>query len=144
MGRKLEIKLEIAQREELETGYRTGNSHAFRQRCRMILLKADKMVTKDICPIVEIESETQVNTWIKRYRDSYKTEGLSILHNKAGQGRPPVFDKVQDEQKVKAAVKKERQRLSQAKLILEQEMDKSFHLKTLKRFLKNLSADINA
>ena len=71
MGRKLEIELKTAQRAELETGYRTGKSHAFRQRCRMILLKADKIVTKDICPMVEIESETQVNGWIKRYRDSY-------------------------------------------------------------------------
>ncbi len=144
MGRKLEIELKTAQRAELETGYRTGKSHAFRQRCRMILLKADKIVTKDICPMVEIESETQVNGWIKRYRDSYHIQGISILHNKPGQGRIPVFDKLQDEERVKIAVKKERQRLSQAKLILEQEMGKSFHLKTLKRFLKNLSADINA
>ena len=144
MGRKLEISIDKDQREELEQCYRFGKSHAFRQRCRMILLKASNMVTREICPIVGIESETEVNKWIKRYRNSYKDQGISILHNKAGQGRKLTFDVEKDEQKVRAAVKQERQRLSQAKLILEQEMKTSFHLKTLKRFLKNLTADISA
>ena len=49
-----------------------------------------------------------------------------------------------DEKKVKALVKKERQRLKHAKEDLEKELGKEFSLKTLKRFLKNLSADGNA
>jgi len=40
-------------------------------------------------------------------------------------------------------VKKERQKLSNAKLILEKQLGKSFSLKTLKNFLKTLVGDIN-
>jgi hypothetical protein len=41
---------------------------------------------------------------------------------------------------VRQAVQKERQRLGQAKLLLEQELQKEFSLKTLKRFLKKMAA----
>jgi len=44
---------------------------------------------------------------------------------------------------VRAAVVAERQRLSQAKLLLEQQLGKEFSLKTLRRFLKKLSAATN-
>lgn len=67
--------------------------------------------------------------------------GLQGLHTKPGQGRKPILDKEEDGARVKAAVKKERQRLRHAKAGLEGELGKEFSLKTLKRFLKNLSAD---
>ena len=44
---------------------------------------------------------------------------------------------------MRKAVVEERQRLSQAKLLLEQQFGKEFSLKTLKRFLKKLSAATN-
>jgi transposase len=144
MGRNLKIELEKEQSDELENGYRHGQSHAFRQRCRMIMLKSTHMLSKDICDIVGIKSEHQINKWIKLYQNGYKEHGIQILHNKPGQGRKATFDKEKDKERVRAAVRKERQRLSQAQLILEKEMDKRFHLKTLQRFLKSLSADINA
>lgn len=143
MGRNLKIEISKDQRIELEKGYRKGKSHAFRQRCRMILLKSEGKLSKEICELVGIKSQYQVNEWIKRYKEGYSHQGLSILHNEAGQGRKPTFDKEKDGEKVRKAVQTERQRLSQAKDMLEQEMNKSFHLKTLKRFLKNLSADTN-
>ena len=141
MGRNLKIEITKEQREELEKGYRYGKSHAFRQRCRIILYKSEGKLTRDICELVEIKSQHQVNKWVKRYKECYEKEGLSALHNESGQGRKPIFDQEKDLEKVRKAVEKERQRLSQAKVILEQEMDKSFHLKTLKRFLKKLTAD---
>ena len=48
-----------------------------------------------------------------------------------------------DTAKVRQAVQLERQRLSQAKLLVEQELKKEFSLKTLKCFLKKLSAATN-
>jgi transposase-like protein len=141
MGRTLKVILTNEQRLELEHGYRTGDSHSFRQRCRMVLLKSSGKLTKDICQIVGIHSQNQVNTWIKRYQSHYDTVGISVLHNAEGQGRKPIFDSKTEIEKIKAVVKQERQKLSNAKEILEKELNKSFNIKTLKNFLKVLTAD---
>jgi len=145
MGRKiLSIELSVSQREELESGYRNGKSHTFRQRCRMLLLKHSGLSSKEISPIVGIKSQNQINHWIKRYEDLYSELGIKALHNEPGQGRKPILDLEKDKEGVRQAVEAERQRLSQAKRLVEEQTGKTFHLKTLKRFLKNLSADTNA
>ena len=141
MGRKLEVKLTVSQREELEKGYRTGKSHAFRQRCRMVLLKSEGVFSKEITKIVGLSGQNHVNTWVKRYLEGYAREGIQVLHNKAGQGAKPKLDKSKDEAKVRERVQMDRQRLSKAKELLEADLGKQFSLQTLKRFLKNLSAD---
>jgi transposase len=141
MGRKLEISLDAKQREELETGYRTGKSHAFRQRCRMVLLKSEGQFSKDIAKIVGIESQSQINDWIRRYKTDYESQGIEVLHNKPGQGRKHKLDKDLDEAVVRRRVTENRQRLSKAKELLEGDLGRKFSLKTLKRFLKNLSPD---
>jgi transposase-like protein len=143
MGRTLKVILTNEQRLELEHGYKTGDSHAFRQRCRMVLLKSSGKLTKDICQIVGINSQNQVNIWIRRYQSHYDTIGISVLHNADGQGRKPIFDSKTESEKIKAVVKQERQKLSIAKQILEKELNKSFNIKTLKNFLKVLTADTN-
>jgi transposase len=144
MGRKLEIALTTAQREELENGYRNGKSHAFRQRCRMVLLKSEGRFSKDIAEMVGIQSQIQINQWIRRYQTGYAIQGIQVLHNQAGQGRKQKLDKSRDEAIVRQRVMGDRQRLSKAKELLESDLNKQFSLKTLKRFLKNLSADSNA
>ena len=144
MGRNLKIELTSGQRLELEQGYRTGSSHAFRQRCRMILLKADGCSAKDILPVVGIKSQSEVTKWVKRYSKAYQSLGIDVLHNKPGQGRKAVFSIEKDKDRVTKAIEEERQRLSQAKVLLEKEHDKPFHVKTLKRFLKLLAAPTNA
>jgi putative transposase len=144
MGRKLEVNLSANQREELEIGYRTGKSHAFRQRCRMVLLKSEGRFSKDIAQIVGIQSQIQINTWVRRYKTGYESEGIQVLHNQSGQGRKQKLDRVRDEAAVRRRVTEDRQRLSKAKELLEADLNQKFSLKTLKRFLKNLSADSNA
>ena len=144
MGRKLAITLSDAQRSELEKGYRNGKSHAFRQRCQMILLKAEGRFSKEIAKIVGIKSQKQINSWVKRYKEKYAEEGIHILHNEPGQGRKQILDRRQEETLIRQRVKQERQRLSKAKDLLESNLNKKFSLMTLKRFLKNLSADSNA
>lgn len=141
MGRKILLQLNEAQREELEEGYRNGRGHTFRQRCRMVLLKFQGLPSKEISPIVGIKSQNQINRWVKRYEECYAELGIEALRNEPGQGRKTILDPERDQDKVRHAVQSERQRLSQAKRLIEEQTGKTFHLKTLKRFLKNLSAD---
>jgi transposase len=140
MPKMIELLLNAEERKALEKGYRTGHCNGFRQRCRIILLKADGLVTREIVPYVGIVNQRQINKWIRRYQ----TGGIKALENVPGQGRKPILDIDQHKEIVKNAVKEERQRLSQAKRIIEEQTGKEFDLKTLKRFLKNLTADTNA
>lgn len=137
------MELTSEQQSELRHNYRTGESHAFRQRCRMVVLKSQGLKTKDICELVEIRSQNQVNGWIKRYKDGYAGQGIDVLHNAPGQGRKPTFDAVTDAERVRQVVSSERQKLANAKAILEKEFGKEFHIKTLHNFLKALAADTN-
>jgi len=140
MPKRIEITLNSEQRKCLEKGFRNGHCHAFRQRCRIILLKSEGMVAREIGPFVGIVNQHLINKWIRRYQSG----GIQALINTPGQGRKPIFDLNQHAEIVKKAVQEERQRLSQAKRIIEEQTGKEFGLKTLKRFLKNLTADTNA
>jgi transposase len=140
MGRKVKvIELTDQERIELEKGYKNSGHAPFSRRCHIILLKSQGLSSKQIADIFQITIQP-VNKWVKRYQ----ALGISGLQTKPGQGRKPILDKEQDEAKVRAAIKKERQRLKFVKEDLEQDLDKKFSLLTLKRFLKNLSADGNA
>jgi transposase len=81
-----------------------------------------------------------VNNWIKRYQ----TTGIQGLNTKPGRGRKPILDQQHDFEQVKAAVQANRQRLSVAKVELEQALEKQFSIFTLQRFLKNTLVVINA
>jgi transposase len=50
----------------LKREYRTGKTHSYRQRCRMILLKADGQRSKDIASQVS-SCQVSVNSWVRRY-----------------------------------------------------------------------------
>lgn len=122
--------LSTADEQALEKGWRTGSSHCYRQRCRLVLLKASGQRSKEVAAQVG-SCEVSVNSWVNRYL----REGISGLQTKEGRGRKPVLV-ADDEAIVRAAVQQERQRLSQAKTIIEQELDKQFSVAALKRFLK--------
>jgi hypothetical protein len=64
------------------------------------------------------------------------------LEIREGRGRPAILQ-TEDTSLIKQAVQKHRQRISQAKVELENSLGKEFSQKTLERFLKNLTADIN-
>lgn len=119
----------------MDSGLRSGKSHAFRQRCQLVLLKSEGRSSKEVAAIVKKNAVT-VNSWL----DRYEAEGIAGLKTKPGRGRKLVPEPERDMEQVRQAVVQERQRLSQAKLLLEQQMGKEFSLKTLKRFLKKLSA----
>lgn len=139
MGKIREIELTTDQIQELEAGMRTGTSHVYRQRCQLVLLKSEGRRSKEVAAIVKMDP-ISINNWLTRYGQ----EGIVGLKTKPGRGRKLVPEPDRDMKQVRQAVTAERQRLSQAKLLLEQQLGKEFSLKTLKRFLKKLSAATNA
>lgn len=139
MGKIRTIELSRAEREELEQGYRSGRSHAFGQRCQLVLLKSEGRTSAQVGDLLKLNPVT-VSSWLTRYQ----AQGVAGLETRPGRGRKPVLDPVRDLEQVRQAVVGERQRLGQAKLLLEQQMAKEFSLKTLRRFLKKLSAATNA
>ena len=131
------VGLSEAQKTELEKGYREGESHAFRKRCQLILLKEEGRRSKEVAGIVKT-CEMSVNNWVKRYMQ----QGIQGLSTKAGRGRKPLLSKEKDSQAITAAVKQNRQSLSVAKAAFEAQGGTSVSTDTLRRFLKALVADI--
>jgi len=138
MGRVIRISLDEKQRTELEQGFRNSPSHVFRARCQIVLLKSEGRKSKDIAEFLGF-CEPMVNRWLKRYLAS----GIEALKTRAGQGRKAILDVESDLPAVRLSVSEHRQRISQAKAELEESLQKQFSEKTLRRFLKNLVADIN-
>lgn len=127
------------QRAELEQGYRNGHTHVFRVRCQMILLKAEGRKSQEVADILGF-CQQAVNGWLWRYKNA----GIKGLHTKPGQGRVPILNLSQDAAPVRLAVAEHRQRVSQSRAALEETLGKAFSDRTLRRFLKNCVADINA
>ncbi len=138
MGKIRSIELSVGQRQGLESGLQTGKSHAYRQRCQLVLLKSEGRNSKEVAAIVKMNPVT-VNKWLTRY----EAAGIAGLKTKPGRGRKPVLEPERDLEQVRRAVTQERQRLGQAKVLLEQQLGQEFSLKTLQRFLKKLSAATN-
>jgi len=130
MGKTKVIELTVAQREELENGYRNGQTHSFRQRCQMILLKSEERTSVEVVGILG-SCEMTVNNWLKRF----KAEGIEGLRTRPGRGRKTILQAADLEQ-VKRAVKQSRQKISVARAELEESLGKEFSHSSLKRFLK--------
>jgi len=140
MSRPVKIlKLSEEDKRCLKEVYKYSPKASYSRRCHIILLKSKKHSSQEIADIFGITSQS-VNNWIKRF----EANGLEGLKTKKGQGRPRIFDKSKDAEKVKKIVKTERQRLKLAKSELENELGKEFSMKTLNRFLKLLAAPIDA
>ena len=75
--------------------------------------------------------------------DRYESFGILGLQTRKGRGRKPILNVDTDTEVVKEAIKVERQRLTQAQNSISEQLNKEFSVKTLKRFLKSLSAGIN-
>ena len=138
MGRFIKITLDDKARAALEAGYRRDKSHTFRQRCQIVLLKAQGHKSKEIAAMFGC-GEKSVNDWLHRYR----AEGINGLRTRAGRGRPAILSAEADASTVRETVQQHRRRISQAKAALEADLGKEFSQRTLVRFLKNLTADIS-
>lgn len=140
MGRPVKrLELSESQREELERGYREGKSHAYRQRCQMMLLKSEARSSLEVADILGC-CEVVVNSWMHRY----EAEGIQGLKTKPGRGRKAILHETKDDSKIKVVVQENRQRLGIAKAELEEALEKRFSQKTLERYIKNVLVAINA
>ena len=139
MAKIKSIELTDDERAALVKAERQGKSQAFRQRCRMVLLKAERRTSKDVAAQVGC-CEVVVNTWLARYR----AQGLAGLTTRPGQGRRAILQTETDLVAVRQAVQSSRQRVSLAKAELEQELGKKFSALTLRRFLKKTVAASSA
>ena len=137
MGRVNTPQLNNSDRHALETGFKQGESHCFRNRCHVILLKSEGRSSKDTGSITGM-SDVSVNSWVKRF----KQEGIDGLRNKPGQGRKPLLGET-DTSSVLEAVKRNRQRLQTAKAEWETSSGRRISGSTLRRFLKSLADDIS-
>lgn len=136
MGQIKSIVLSAEQRKELLNGYYKGKTHQYRQRCRVVLLKSEGKTDSEVGQLLEM-SRLSVAKWVNRWQK----EGLHGLLTRRGRGRQSILRVEVDEQAVRQAIIKNRQRISLAKADLEQELGKAFSVRTLKRFLKNLVDD---
>jgi len=135
MGRKVK-KLEVSSEvlDQLQQCYKGGSSCQESRRCHMILLKLEGYTSRQIGKLTG-SCEMTTNNWINRFA----SDGMAGLQTKAGQGRKPILIS-DDLPLVRKAVEGERQRLSQAKMIVEAESGKRLSHKTLTRFLKVITA----
>ena len=138
MGRVNTPILDEKSKLELEKGYQSGETHAFRKGCHIILLKAEGLKSEEIDKILKI-NENAVNKWVFRY----KKEGIEGLKTKQGRGRKPLLNKEKDASAALSAIKKHRQRSEKAKAEFEAERGKKISQATFIRFLKVLAEDIN-
>jgi len=138
MGRIKTIVLSATERRALEDGFKKGDRHTFRIRCKMILLKSESNTSEDIAKLLNTNI-VSVNSWVFRY----ETQGIEGLKTKAGRGRKCLMDKNLDKESVLASIRKHRQRLQTAKAEWEEQSGKSVGQSTFRTFLKSLVEDIN-
>lgn len=81
MGKVKSIILKDSERLALETGFRQGDSHCFRMRCRAVLLKSTGLSSKAIGLQTEM-SHVSVNSWVKRFL----SEGIDGLQTRQAVG----------------------------------------------------------
>ena len=137
MGKPKVLELTEAQRLELESGFRLGEKHCFRMRCRAVLLKADGLSAAKAGAQTEM-SFVSVNAWVKRYKE----EGIDGLRTRPGRGRKSIMDS-SDEEAVRRAIEQDRQCVSKAQTAWEQATGKETSEMTFKRFLSALAQDIS-
>jgi len=135
----LPLELSAPELSFLEKGYRTGASHAYRTRCRLILLKSERLPVSEVAREIGC-CEMVVHRWVARYR----REGLKGLETRPGRGRKAILHGPEAQEAVRAAVQNSRQRLSLARAELEEELGRGFSTRTLVRFVKKTVVAINA
>ena len=138
MGKVTQIDLTEKEQQALEKGYREGKKHGYRKRCQLILLKSEGRSSEQVAAVLGI-CEIAVNNWVKRYL----TEGIKGLQTRPGRGRKSVLEKEVDFERVREAVKANRQRIELAREELQISLGKQFSAMTLKRFLKKTVAATN-
>jgi transposase len=137
MGKSKLLSLTDRERRELEQGFRYGEKHCFRMRCRAVLLKADGLSADKAGEQTEMTG-ISVRSWVRRF----EAEGIKGLETRPGRGRKPIMD-CSDEEIVSRAIEQDRQSVGKAKAAWEAATGKEASEMTFKRFLSALAQDIS-
>jgi transposase len=136
----MKIKIEqltASEKSELLVGFRSGESHCFRMRCRAVLLKTEGLSSAQVGKQTEMTAQS-VNNWLKRF----ELEGIKGLETRPGQGRKPIID-CSDEETVRKAIEADRQSVKMAKESWQKATGKEASELTFRRFLSALAQDID-
>lgn len=131
------LTLSESERNDLRFGFRTGESHCFRMRCRAVLLKSEGLSSVRVGEETEMTAQS-VNGWVKRF----ETEGIEGLHTRPGQGRKPIMD-CSDEDAVRKAIESDRQSVRSAREAWQKSSGKEASELTFRCFLSALAQDID-
>ena len=137
MGKSKLLSLTDRERRELEQGFRYGEKHCFRMRCRAVLLKADGLSADKAGEQTEMTG-ISVRSWVRRF----EAEGIKGLETRPGRGWKPIMD-CSDEEIVSRAIEQDRQSVGKAKAAWEAATGKEASEMTFKRFLSALAQDIS-
>lgn len=135
MRRKF-IELTEAEKITLQEGRKNGKAKAFRERCHCLVLNSEGYQVKELARIFQV-GEICIYGWLRRWEKG----GIVGLSDKTGRGRKAIL-KAEDLAVVKEQVQANAQRLKIAREKLKEELGREFSTKTLKRFLRSLTADI--
>jgi len=131
------LPLTESERNALALGFRSGESHCFRMRCRAVLLKSEGLSSVRVGEQTEMTAQS-VNGWVKRF----EAEGVQGLHTRPGQGRKPIMD-CSDEDAVRKAIESDWQSVHAAKEAWQNSSGKEASELTFRRFLSALAQDID-
>ncbi len=115
---------------------KNGKSHLFRERCHCLLLSDDGYQVKDLAEVFRV-SQITIYGWLRRWQQG----GLVGLRDLPGRGRKPILQSV-DLPQIKRRVQENAQQLKLAREKLKEDLARDFSDRTLRRYLKNLVADI--
>lgn len=138
MGRVNTPLLDEPAKAELDNRFRADKSHAVRNRCQLVLLKAEGRKSKEVAGIVKM-CEMSVNNWLRRYH----MEGVQGLVTKPGRGRKALIFSKQEQQSALDLIKTNRQKLQMAKAEWQLQQGKSIGRDAFRRFLKVVADDTN-
>ena len=136
MGKIKEIRLSPMQQSALEDGYRNGSSHAFRMRCKAVLLKAQGLSPNRRALGNAPDNGQQLGEALRGRRHQR-------VGHPPGRGRKPIIG-TQDEEIIRHAIEKDRSSILSAKAQWEAATGKTACEETLRRFLSALAQDLDA
>ena len=141
MGRKRILEIDEKGQKQLKSYEQHHSSPMIRQRCRIVLLKIEGYSNVAIQKETGCSSAT-VTSSLDRYDFGYKELGIKCMVNVSGQGRKAALQ-ASDTDLVRQEVVKERQRISLAKAIIEEQKGQKLSDYQLKSFLKSLVVNTN-
>lgn len=129
------VKLTKAELVTLQEGHKNGFQFQFRNRCQCLVLSHQGWTVPELALFFEV-SRITIYGWFERW----ETGGIVGLLNKPGRGRKPILSLQNPAHvaAVKTAVRKNAQSVKTVVAELENSLNETMSVYTVKRFLKNL------